>query len=474
MLKKIESMINKAKNIAETINSFPGKIRLVSHYDCDGITSAAIMSRALFREGKDFRLSFMKQLKEDFIKELAAGEESLIIFTDLGSGYLDLLGKYLLDGKRKIIVADHHETEGSEREGLLHLNSMSFGMGDNVSGAGMAYIIARSMNPENKDLSALAVVGAIGDSQIGSIGSEWGLMGLNKEILKDAQIINKIKVTKGIRIWGRYTRPLHKALEYSLDPYIPGVSESESGSVQFLQEMGIEIKRNDGTWRTLAELSEEETKRMISGIIKERIRANHENPDWIFGDIYELLDKKNEFRDANEFATMLNSCGKLGKAYLGVALCLNENKAFDEVKPIFKEYRKRIGKALSWVESHKEVIKEKDNVVFIIVGNKISEHIISNVASIMHRSGMLPNKPVFALADVEGGKEVKVSARTSDDLVEKGLNLKEIIRSAIKNKEAEGGGHAGAAGATIIKGEEEDFIKNVEKAVKQFYENKGV
>ncbi|MBU0898528.1 MAG: DHH family phosphoesterase [Nanoarchaeota archaeon] len=471
MLEKIESMISMAKEIADVIRSYPGKIHLVSHYDCDGITSAAIITKALFREGKDFRVSFVKQLKEDMIKGMSNDEEKLIIFTDLGSGYLDVISKHLLSEERKIIIADHHQTEGDDKNNnLLHINSMKFGMEENVSGAGVAYMIARSLNPENIDLSALAVIGAIGDSQIGSIGSSWGLMGLNKEILKDAENSKKIKVMNGLRIWGRYTRPLHKALEYSVDPYIPGVSESESGAVQFLQELGIELKDEKGMWRTLASMSEEESKKLASGIIKERIRSDEENPDFIFGDIYELLDKNGEFRDANEFATMLNSCGKLGKAYLGIALCINDKKAFEEVKPVFEKYRRSIGKALSWIESNQKVIKRGENVTWIMPGNKISEHIISNVASIMHRSGMLPeNKPVFAMADTENG-DVKISARASDSLVENGMNLKDIIREAIRDSSGDGGGHAGASGATISKQDEEMFINNIEHNLRRYYE----
>ena len=75
--------------------------------------------------------------------------------------------------------------------------------------------------------------------------------------------------------------------------------------------------------------------------------------------------------------------------------------------------------------------------------------------------GIDESKPVFAFADTEEG-EVKVSARASKNLVESGINLKEIVKKAAEKVGGEGGGHAAAAGAIIPKGSVEAFIKNVE------------
>ena len=49
---------------------------------------------------------------------------------------------------------------------------------------------------------------------------------------------------------------------------------------------------DDGTWRTLNDLSEEEQKKLASGIIAERVNGGHPNAEWIFGDVYELLTRE--------------------------------------------------------------------------------------------------------------------------------------------------------------------------------------
>jgi single-stranded-DNA-specific exonuclease len=460
---KLEAVVKKAKLAGERIKGYKGQIRVVSHYDADGIAGAAILTKALFRAGKKFHLTMVNQLGEGVLASLGEEKCEFVVFLDMGSGQLELIKSHLPNAE--VIIIDHHQPEGKpDGSKVIHVNPMDFGIEGDISGSGVTYIVARSLGAENRDLAGLAIVGAIGDSQIGSIGKEWGLSGLNREILKDAIETKKIKVSKGLRIWGRYTRPVHKALEYSVDPYIPNVSGSESKAVQFLQELGIPLKKDDGEWRTLIDLSEDEQQKLASGIIAERVNGRQPNAEMIFGDVYELPDKGGECKDANEFATILNACGKMGKAYLGVELCLNVAKAFLDVKWVLEKYRKSLGDAVSWVygqieRENEEVVRKAQNAWYVLAGSRVSEHIISNVISIVEKS-VNPGKPVFAFADSHEG--TKVSARAHKDLVESGINLKNIVSKAAAKAGGYGGGHSGAAGATIPRGNEEVFINGVE------------
>lgn len=463
MMEKLEALVKKAKVAGDAIAAQSDEIRIVSHYDADGIASAAIMVKALLRAGKRFHLSLVKQLGDNAIMSLAEEKRNFIVFLDLGSGHLEAIKSHLSGAD--VVIIDHHQQQGDlEGSRILQVNPLDFGVEDDISGSGVSYIVARSLGPENRDLSGIAIIGAIGDSQIGSIGEEWGLFGLNREILKDAVETKRIKVTKGLRIWGRYTRPIHKALEYSVEPYIPNVSGSESSAVQFMHELGIPLKKESGEWRTMANLSEEEQKKLASGIIAERVNGGHPNAEWIFGDVYELLDKGGECRDANEFATVLNACGKMGRGYLGVELLLNVAKAFLEVKWVLEKYRKSVGEAVRWVfeqfEKHNEqVVRKNPDSWYVLAGSKVSEHIISNVISIVEKSSN-PDVPVFAFADAEDG--VKVSARASHKVVERGVNLKNVLSKAAEHVGGQGGGHSGASGATIPAGSELEFISAVE------------
>ncbi len=449
----IEILIKEAKSASDIIKSYED-IRLISHNDCDGICSASIMAKALHREGKNFTLSFVKQLDLLTIQELSKEKNQLTIFTDLGSGYLENLQKHI---KNPMVIIDHHQTSsGITREDIFHFNPLKFEITEDIAGSGLTYLVARAMHYKNRELSELAIIGGIGDSQIGEIGPHWGMLGLNKEILKDAQECNKIRVSKGLRLWGRFTRPVHKTLQYSTDPFIPGITGSESASIQFLNDIGIKVKEGS-RWRTLADLTEGEAKKLASGIIMERIKANQENPEWIFGDVYDLVDKN---ADANEFSTLINACGKLQKPYLGVAMLLNDKETLEKAEKIMAEYRKEIGKAIQWIQDNANSITRAESAYFIYGGNNISDRFISNVVSTLYGSFIPKDRPVFAFADSENNM-IKISARAGDPLVEKGLNLKELLVQASKTVDGEGGGHAAAAGAVIPKGSEDKFINVV-------------
>jgi RecJ-like exonuclease len=464
MLKNLEQLVKEAARASEEIKAFHGQIRIVSHYDADGICSAAIMAHAMKRAGKDFHLSFVQQISCGLLEELRMEKRRLMIFLDLGSGYLDSIKTMLPDAT--VIICDHHQPMGVVASNVIHINSVAAGIDNNISGAGVTYLLARAMSRRNMDISHLAIVGAIGDSQIDSVGQGWGLNGLNREIIKEAEDRKKLSVSKGLRIWGRYRRPVHKAIQYSIDPYIPEVSGSESRSVQFLNEIGIPIKKPNGDWMTISDLSLEQQKRLATEIIKERIRKNHSNPEKIFGDVYELLDKPDVFRDASEFATVLNACGKMKKAYLGVSICLNDPKSFQEVEKVLETYRREVGRAISWIYRQIEKKSKKyfeGKGIYIICGSRVSEHIISNAISTVNHSGALPDKPLFGIADSEHG--VKISARASQKLVDSGLNLSVIMNAAASAFGGEGGGHIGAAGAFIPKEKVPEFIEFSERMI---------
>lgn len=461
----MERFVSRAQQVAEAVAAFPGEIWVVPHYDCDGISAAAVFGRALHRAGKRFRMRFVPRISAEALDEIAAGGAKMAVFLDIGSGYLEPIQEKLVSAGCRVVICDHHQPVGEVRGGVLHLNPLDDGISEHISGAGVAYVLARAMSPENRDLAAFAIVGAIGDSQVGSVGAHWGLSGLNKEMVKDAETAGRLKAGKGLRLWGRYGRPLHKAIEWSDELAVPNVSGSESQCVQFLKELGIPLQRPDGGWRALAELSAEEQQRLADGIIRERVAAGLENPEWIFGDVYELCGMA--LPDAHEFSTALNACGKTGKPWLGVAACWEGGNGIEETK---ESYRKLVGNAFRWLSKEAKkgdgAVRRHEHAVAVFAGSRISEHLLSNAVSMLHRSGVLfapiegdggGDKPMIAFADAEGGL-CKVSARASDELVENGMDLSIAIGKAARHCGGQGGGHKAASGASIPKGSEEEFL----------------
>ena len=61
------------------------EIYVVSHFDTDGISSAAIMTKALQRLDKTFSLKIIKSLEPQLIRDLP--KNKIILFLDLASIY---------------------------------------------------------------------------------------------------------------------------------------------------------------------------------------------------------------------------------------------------------------------------------------------------------------------------------------------------------------------------------------------------
>ncbi|MBU3957712.1 MAG: DHH family phosphoesterase [Nanoarchaeota archaeon] len=422
----MQRLIELAKKAAEEIGKAE-RIEVVSHFDCDGIASAAIISRALERAGKTFSVTIAKQIKPELVEKIKEKNPELVIFTDLGSGYLEDVEK--LDCK--IIIADHHVIKkDAQRKDIIHINPELFGI-KTLSGACVTYVLARELSQKNKDLAVIAVVGAIGDMQ----EYEYGI---NPEIVSEAEEFG-LKKEKGLRLYGR-TRPIHKTLEYS---DIPSVS-SESSAIQFLSNIGIKLK-NGSAWRTLNDLTKEEMQILSDRLIMEAIK-NGKNAGDIFNDLY-----LHNGADLREFATMLNACGRMERHEIGIGLCLGDEKARKESASVIGEYRKQIASALGWAGKNGDMIVRKERASFIMAGKNVNENVIGTITSILVKSE-INGKILVGMAEGEDG--IKVSARTSD-----GTDLNAAVSAAAAEAGGFGGGHARAAGGTIPFGSEEKFIR---------------
>jgi len=113
-----------------------------------------------------------------------------------------------------------------------------------------------------------------------------------------------------------------------------------------------------------------------------------------------------------------------------------------------------------------EEIQRRTFLQFFHAKDGIRDTIIGIVTNMLLSSEDVDNSlPLMGFAYTENG-DVKVSARATQVLIDKGLNLSSALKQAAKELGGAGGGHDIAAGATIPKGKEEEFIKLVEKEIK--------
>jgi len=433
-------------------------VLIISHLDADGLAAGSILFSALVRSGAQPHLRIVKQLEGEVIKEISAMKPKYAVFTDMGSGQKSLL-KDLVETKP--IVVDHHQPEKSDMD-LLEVNPhlSGFDGSNDLSAAGTAYLVAKKMAESNSDLSTLAIVGALGDIQ--DKGERGAFVGVNSIIAEEAVKMGLMTVKKGLRLYGFESRPLVKCMEYTIEPFLPGLSGDEGACYKLLKGIGIDPRRQDGGWKSVSDLTKDELRTVINGMIKYMISQGmtSREAESIVGAVYVLNNELPEtpLRDAREFASSINACGRLGKYGLGVSICLGDRgNALSELKEILQDYRKAISGYLKWLQSSSEAVRVLPNVQAILGGSVVDEKMIGTLASIAYSSKQFTTeKPIIAFA--KASKGVKVSGRATPDLVRRGLNLGAVMKEASEKLGGSGGGHNIAAGAQIPDGKEAEFL----------------
>ncbi|MCK4424383.1 DHH family phosphoesterase, partial [Candidatus Bathyarchaeota archaeon] len=337
-----------------------------------------------------------------------------------------------------------------------------------ISGSGVVYFVAKAMNKENVDLAPVAVVGALGDLQ--DKYDQRKLGGLNEKIVEDATNAGLLKVEKDLIFFGRETRPIHRTLAYTTNPFIPGISGEEDKSLAFLVSQDIKPKHGE-KWRALRDLSEEEKRRLCSALADYLLsKGLHCEASNLIGHVYVLNREEpwTPLRDAREFSVLLNATGRMDRSGLGIAVCMGDRgSALEEANRTLGEYRGTISKYLGWVVEKPERMKELEGIYVVNGEGFIDNRVIGAISSILSMSLPNPEKPLIAYAMVEEEELAKISARTTDMVINKGVNLGEIMQTAAEKYSGRGGGHNIAAGAQIPMENIDAFISIVNELVRK-------
>jgi RecJ-like exonuclease len=442
-------------------------VLLTSHFDADGISAGSIMLSAVNRLSSFPHLRVIDSVNERILDQIEAVESDLVIFTDIGSGYLEIISKILRN--REVVVADHHQPLGEPGSNLHHFNThvMGFDGSQEISGAGTAYLLAKALDSRNTDLSAMAIVGALGDQQ--DKGPERRLTGLNADILKDAVESKVIEVTQDLVFFGRQTRPIHRAIASTTDPFLPGLSGEEDRCLALLDAAGIPTKVDD-RWRTISDLSIDEKRRIVDKIIEHTIssKVKGEIVLNLIGSVYTLTREEpgTSLRDAREFGTLLNACGRMNRAGLGIAIGIGDRgESYQQAQQLYVEYKTQLSKYMNWVTTAPNAVRTGKNVVLVNGQGVIDESMTGAVSSLISSSKLFGESKVTVVTTLTKSGEAKISTRATEQLVQKGVNLGKILQNLSPQYSGVGGGHAIAAGATIPSTDLDKFLGDLEKSV---------
>lgn len=430
----MQERIKKA-SLLITKNEF---IRIISHYDADGLCSAGIICNALKRSGKKFHLTCLTDLTNEFIKNLSKDENSLIIFSDIGSSNIDEIENL----NSKIIIIDHHKLP-RDSEKIVLINSELFGINGSfeICSSTIAYLLANELSKENEDLVGVALSGIIGDKQ------HYNLRGINKEVIEEGMKNGYIKKERDLILSGKTVKD---ALLILTEPFIKGISGREEEISKFLSLLKIDEGEE------LRELSKEKKKK-LSSLISLKLLKQEVKAEYIQRLTTEKYFLKRENIDAEDFSALINACGRLGQYGLGIFLCFNNENARENAWKLRYEYKKGILEGLIKLENR---INEKEFIQFFY---SEKHYHAGALAGIGMNYLFNQEKPTIALTKQDN--QTKVSSRGSEHLIAKGLDLAIALKLSAEKVGGNGGGHAIASGATIPKGKEEEFLEELNRIV---------
>ena len=467
-------------------------VSVTTHIDCDGLASGGILARALARAGASFTVSAVKEFGPETVKSLGSGHGRFHIIADLGAGMAGELDDRL---GSDWVVLDHHQIPDEEKDNERVVNAWRFGIdgGSEVCGGGMSYLAAEAVDPRNADLAAVAVVAALGDRQ--DQGERRSMKGRNEAIQDSAVSQGLLEVDMDLLLVGRQTRPLPDALAATSRPFIGGLTWNRGACTALLTSAGIPLK-DGGRWRVAAELSDEEKRMLVEAVAryaagtaaagggggpgkdgggpgKEAAEGGGANAaaDEIVGKTYTLSaeDERGLLRDAREFSTLLNSCGRIGRAGVGVCICMGDRgAALREGEAALADYRGRIRRQMDRIASERGRTQRSGRVVTVNAAGVVPESMAGTIASLIAGSPRNAGAIVVLTADGDNDGTAKVSARAAPEGPGP-VNLGVLMSKAGEVFGGRGGGHAGAAGARIARDKLDGFLDRIESDVARLH-----
>lgn len=432
---KLLSRISLAKAELERAS----EVRLISHYDADGISSAGVMCNALLRAGKRFHATMTKSLTDKLIAEASPGCETMVI-SDMGSSHLETLEG--LDCR--VIVLDHHAPQ-KDSEKVVHVNPHLANIDGmtSASASAVCMLLAANMDERNWDLLPIAFAGIAGDRQ-----AIRGLSGLNQWLFEEGKKRGVVEVRPGSML---PEGSLLSGLVGSTDPYVIGVSGSLEGARALLSEAGVP---EDAETDTL----DVATRMKLSSLLALKLTAQGTTVSTLDEVVHERYFFPRWGMSADALAGLLNACGRSNNEGIGLALTLGDQSAMDQARALRQSYVNEVQAALQKIVQRG--VTQMENIQYFINENLGLSGILSGVT--MQYFGD-HDKPTLALA--ESGDEIKVSSRGTFDLLERGVDLAAALRECGQKVGGVGGGHRIASGATVPKGREKDFLELVDKMI---------
>ena len=186
-----EDFLDEIRKGIARLKSGGRELALVHHNDADGLTSAAILKTAFERAGLTVHRICIERVHPPIIARIHDAFPMTIFYVDLGGQAAPAISE-ANRGRRTTLILDHHHPHKPTDPRVLNIATEFFGlMGDmDISASTAAYFFALELDPANRDLAHVAVLGAVGDDH----DREGGLVKENREALLDAVAQGQVRI----------------------------------------------------------------------------------------------------------------------------------------------------------------------------------------------------------------------------------------------------------------------------------------
>ena len=190
----VDKWVEAIQQAIRELKEWPDKtVQIFHHNDSDGLSSGAILTRALERQGFKVQRFCLEKPYPAVLRKIYEQEGKILIFADFGGRIAPMLSE-LNKGRNLTLILDHHVAEASTDPRVHNLDPDLFGLkGDrDISGSTTCYLFAVTLDLVNRDLAYIAAVGAVGDGFF--VNGE--LVSQNREVALEAVEQGKIEIRK--------------------------------------------------------------------------------------------------------------------------------------------------------------------------------------------------------------------------------------------------------------------------------------
>ena len=272
--------------------------------------SASLICRSILRSDGLFQLTFLEPVVT--VEEVNALRKTHSKSTVILIG-IDLAGKKRVKKGTgyPILVGGTHDSNQAE----------SLRIGDENTISTAAYVIAKEkLNATSQELqlaAAATLVGSFSWSKGFDVLAQ--LKGAAKSLVSSAQKEKLVEEHRGYRIFGANFTPLNEVLEYSIRPYLQGLSGRHENCERTLEEADVPFSK---LRMPISSLTNEEAKR-LNGILLPNLDSD--TTHYILGQDFSLAQERKEspmrlvsgIRSISEIALTLQEIGTSSAIYMG-------------------------------------------------------------------------------------------------------------------------------------------------------------